>query len=583
MDPSRVLFAIVPAAAALLVVMLAGRVRRRLVLARPRRREVSVRFGRGAFARHGCPLPAACPSWRRRRRRMVRRPRPHAFDPARRSPAALRSATPVPRAWRRSSPRSDWPSTEETPSPARRGASRRATRASSLALGVLHACADLGGPAAQPLDRTASTLRARAADLADREVHSAQARLSAVVLTLASGRRPRTTPGDEPGRPAGGARVVGLDLPWRGRGAERVRLVVDATDHRQVGVIAVACSTVAAAIALLAGRLAPYVGRDACRQPPAPHRCATARTRAVDVAEHGSSWRSSPTGALVAVTAGLAVAVVAVAGASRSSLARRRQRRADRPPPGDRRRTARRDRVPRAARARRALAHPGRARGGPARAAADPRRVRGDRPPAPARSGSRRGPRRRWSTSSARPPGRSPTESPPPSATASRSRRCSTPCPTGARRPPPSRRSRGTPASRAAVVPARRVHAAVVRTARRRPRRDGDHLVIAGTRRVIPTIRTDPSPRSPDARPPHTAVRPPPRSLPPPTRSPRAIPARRARLRSDRGQATTEYALVLLAAALVALLVVGWATAGGGAGKIGRLFDRVIDSVIDRV
>ena len=39
----------------------------------------------------------------------------------------------------------------------------------------------------------------------------------------------------------------------------------------------------------------------------------------------------------------------------------------------------------------------------------------------------------------------------------------------------------------------------------------------------------------------------------------------------------------LLAAALVALLVVGWATAGGGAAKIGRLFDRVIDSVIDRV
>jgi hypothetical protein len=56
-----------------------------------------------------------------------------------------------------------------------------------------------------------------------------------------------------------------------------------------------------------------------------------------------------------------------------------------------------------------------------------------------------------------------------------------------------------------------------------------------------------------------------------------------SRLQSDRGQATTEYALVLLAAALVALLVVGWATAGGGAGKIGRLFDRVIDSVIDRV
>jgi hypothetical protein len=56
-----------------------------------------------------------------------------------------------------------------------------------------------------------------------------------------------------------------------------------------------------------------------------------------------------------------------------------------------------------------------------------------------------------------------------------------------------------------------------------------------------------------------------------------------SRLRFDRGQATTEYALVLLAAALVGLLVVAWATAGGGAGKIGRLFDRVIDSVIDRV
>jgi hypothetical protein len=53
--------------------------------------------------------------------------------------------------------------------------------------------------------------------------------------------------------------------------------------------------------------------------------------------------------------------------------------------------------------------------------------------------------------------------------------------------------------------------------------------------------------------------------------------------RDDRGQATTEYALVLLAAALVALLVVAWATAGGGAAKIARLFNRVIDSVIDKV
>lgn len=55
------------------------------------------------------------------------------------------------------------------------------------------------------------------------------------------------------------------------------------------------------------------------------------------------------------------------------------------------------------------------------------------------------------------------------------------------------------------------------------------------------------------------------------------------RFHSDRGQATTEYALVLLAAALVALLVVAWASAGGGAARISRLFNRVIDAVIDRV
>lgn len=51
----------------------------------------------------------------------------------------------------------------------------------------------------------------------------------------------------------------------------------------------------------------------------------------------------------------------------------------------------------------------------------------------------------------------------------------------------------------------------------------------------------------------------------------------------DRGQATTEYALVLLGAAVIALLVVAWATAGGGAGKIGRLFDKVLDEVTSRV
>lgn len=47
----------------------------------------------------------------------------------------------------------------------------------------------------------------------------------------------------------------------------------------------------------------------------------------------------------------------------------------------------------------------------------------------------------------------------------------------------------------------------------------------------------------------------------------------------DRGQATAEYALVLLGAAMVALILIGWAT-GGGAGKIGSLLNRVIDSII---
>lgn len=51
----------------------------------------------------------------------------------------------------------------------------------------------------------------------------------------------------------------------------------------------------------------------------------------------------------------------------------------------------------------------------------------------------------------------------------------------------------------------------------------------------------------------------------------------------DPGQATTEYALVLLAAALIGVLVIGWATGGGGAAAIGRLFDSAIDAVIDQL
>jgi hypothetical protein len=50
----------------------------------------------------------------------------------------------------------------------------------------------------------------------------------------------------------------------------------------------------------------------------------------------------------------------------------------------------------------------------------------------------------------------------------------------------------------------------------------------------------------------------------------------------ERAQATTEYALVLLVAAVIAGLVITWATAGGGAGKIGALFDGVFDVVLSR-
>jgi len=64
-----------------------------------------------------------------------------------------------------------------------------------------------------------------------------------------------------------------------------------------------------------------------------------------------------------------------------------------------------------------------------------------------------------------------------------------------------------------------------------------------------------------------------------------AVLARRADHgdRADGGQATAEYALVLLGAALVALLLIAWATAGGGAGKIGQLLDAVLDTIIGKV
>jgi hypothetical protein len=52
------------------------------------------------------------------------------------------------------------------------------------------------------------------------------------------------------------------------------------------------------------------------------------------------------------------------------------------------------------------------------------------------------------------------------------------------------------------------------------------------------------------------------------------------RLRGDHGQTTTEYGLVLLGAAGIAMLLVAWATKSGA---IGDLFNTVMDSVIGKV
>jgi hypothetical protein len=60
----------------------------------------------------------------------------------------------------------------------------------------------------------------------------------------------------------------------------------------------------------------------------------------------------------------------------------------------------------------------------------------------------------------------------------------------------------------------------------------------------------------------------------------RVLLARAERRADDRGQATAEYALVLLGAATVALLLVAWAAKSG---KVAALLDAVIDKVISQV
>ena len=62
----------------------------------------------------------------------------------------------------------------------------------------------------------------------------------------------------------------------------------------------------------------------------------------------------------------------------------------------------------------------------------------------------------------------------------------------------------------------------------------------------------------------------------------RSLGALRARLCStrQRGQATTEYVLVLLGVAAIAIAVVAWATRSG---KVGELLDRVFDHVAGEI
>ena len=52
------------------------------------------------------------------------------------------------------------------------------------------------------------------------------------------------------------------------------------------------------------------------------------------------------------------------------------------------------------------------------------------------------------------------------------------------------------------------------------------------------------------------------------------------RLRPEHGQATAEYALVMLGAAAIAAILATWAVKSG---SISKLFDAVVDQLIDQV
>lgn len=55
-----------------------------------------------------------------------------------------------------------------------------------------------------------------------------------------------------------------------------------------------------------------------------------------------------------------------------------------------------------------------------------------------------------------------------------------------------------------------------------------------------------------------------------------------ARLNNDRGQATVEYFLVILAATALAIIALKWLQSGSGGGLLGDLFGKVISWVVGR-
>lgn len=57
----------------------------------------------------------------------------------------------------------------------------------------------------------------------------------------------------------------------------------------------------------------------------------------------------------------------------------------------------------------------------------------------------------------------------------------------------------------------------------------------------------------------------------------RVVSALKRRIRFERGQTTAEYALVILAAAAIAVVLITWARSSG---KLPAFFDQIIDKIV---